>query len=60
MTISSSVHAHFLTLDNDRLLKVYRPKVGLPAPGDDMGGWFHTKGFQEDLFWKVLILYRVL
>lgn len=39
------VHAHFLTLDNDRLLKVYRQKAGLPAPGDDMGGWYDAKGF---------------
>jgi DUF1680 family protein len=29
-----------LTLDNDRLLKVNRQKAGLPAPGDDMGGWY--------------------
>src|ERR1035441_786163 len=29
------VHAHFLSLDNDRLLKVYRQRAGLPAPGDD-------------------------
>ena len=33
------VHAHFLSLDNDRLLKVYRQRAGLPAPGEDMGGW---------------------
>ena len=32
------VHAHFLSLDNDRLLKVYRQRAGLPAPGEDMGG----------------------
>jgi len=38
-------HAHFLTLNNDRLLKVYRQKAGLPAPGDDMGGWYDAKGF---------------
>ena len=32
------LHSHFLSLDNDRLLKVYRQRAGLPAPGDDMGG----------------------
>jgi DUF1680 family protein len=36
---------HFLTLDNDRLLKVYRQRAGLPAPGDDMGGWYDADGF---------------
>ena len=39
------VHAHFLSLDNDRLLKVYRQRAGLPAPGDDMGGWYDADGF---------------
>jgi DUF1680 family protein len=39
------VHAHFLSLDNDRLLKVYRQRAGIPAPGDDMGGWYDADGF---------------
>ena len=39
------VHAHFLDLDNDRLLKVYRQRAGLPAPGEDMGGWYDADGF---------------
>jgi uncharacterized protein len=39
------VHRHFLSLDNDRLLKVYRQRAGLPAPGDDMGGWYDADGF---------------
>ncbi|HZT29535.1 MAG TPA: beta-L-arabinofuranosidase domain-containing protein [Bryobacteraceae bacterium] len=39
------VHAHFLGLDNDRLLKVYRQRAGLPAPGEDMGGWYDADGF---------------
>jgi DUF1680 family protein len=38
-------HAHFLALDNDRLLKVYRQRAGLPAPGEDMGGWYDAAGF---------------
>ena len=39
------VHAGFLALDNDRLLKVYRQRAGLPAPGRDMGGWYDADGF---------------
>src|SRR5215218_7783524 len=39
------VRAHFLQLDEDRLLKVYRQRVGLPAPGRDMGGWYDADGF---------------
>jgi DUF1680 family protein len=39
------MHAHFLTLDEDRLLKVYRQRVGMPAPGRDMGGWYDADGF---------------
>src|SRR5215831_7162186 len=37
--------AHFLKLDEDRLLKVYRQRVGMPAPGRDMGGWYDAEGF---------------
>lgn len=36
---------HYLSLDNDRLLKVYRQRAGLPAPGEDMGGWYDADGF---------------
>jgi uncharacterized protein len=39
------VHASYLALDNDRLLKVYRQRAGLPAPGRDMGGWYDADGF---------------
>src|SRR5215469_4390001 len=39
------MHAHFLKLDEDRLLKVYRQRAGLPAPGGDMGGWYDADGF---------------
>ena len=34
------IHAAYLALDEDRLLKVYRLRAGLPAPGEDMGGWY--------------------
>ena len=40
-----ALHAHYLALNNDRLLKVYRQRAGLPAPGVDMGGWYDTDGF---------------
>ncbi|HKV47845.1 MAG TPA: beta-L-arabinofuranosidase domain-containing protein [Candidatus Acidoferrales bacterium] len=40
-----ALHAHYLALDNDRLLKVYRQRAGLPAPGEDMGGWYDLDGF---------------
>ncbi len=33
-------HALFLALDNDRLLKPFRQLTGMPAPGEDMGGWY--------------------
>src|ERR1019366_7261027 len=41
----NALHAHYLALSNDRLLKVYRQRAGLPAPGRDMGGWYDTDGF---------------
>jgi len=39
------IHAHYLSLDNDRLLKVYRQHAGIEAPGKDMGGWYDPAGF---------------
>ena len=38
-------HARFLHLDEDRMLKVFRQAAGLPAPGEDMGGWYDLTGF---------------
>ena len=38
-------HERFLHLDDDRLLKVFRQVAGLPAPGEDMGGWYDLTGF---------------
>jgi len=38
-------HARFVNLDEDRLLKVFRQVAGLPAPGEDMGGWYDLTGF---------------
>ncbi len=39
------IHTAYLALDNNRLLKVYRQRAGLPAPGEDMGGWYDADGF---------------
>jgi DUF1680 family protein len=39
------MQAHFLKLDEDRLLKIYRQRVGMTAPGRDMGGWYDAEGF---------------
>jgi len=33
-------HDLFLNLDEDALLKPFRQRMGLPAPGPDMGGWY--------------------
>ena len=41
----NAIHAHYLSLSNDRLLKVYRQHAGLPAHGEDMGGWYDLQGF---------------
>jgi uncharacterized protein len=38
-------HVRFLNLEDDRLLKVFRQVAGLPAPGEDMGGWYDLNGF---------------
>lgn len=43
------IHAHYLALDNDRALKVFRQQAGLPAPGPDMGGWYDRDGFVPGL-----------
>jgi uncharacterized protein len=40
-----TLRAHYLALSNDRLLKVYRQRAGLSAPGRDMGGWYDSDGF---------------
>ncbi len=33
-------HAFYARLDEDALLKPFRQRAGLPAPGEDMGGWY--------------------
>lgn len=44
-----AIHAHYLALDNDRLLKVFREHAELPAPGPDAGGWYDKDGFVPGL-----------
>ncbi len=39
------IHASYLALENDRLLRVYRQGAGLPDPGAPMGGWYGRNGF---------------
>lgn len=36
---------YYMALDEDRVLKVYRQRTGLPAPGKDMGGWYDPTDF---------------
>lgn len=38
-------HRLLLGLDPDALLKPFRERTGLPAPGDDMGGWYSNSPF---------------
>ncbi|HKF49039.1 MAG TPA: beta-L-arabinofuranosidase domain-containing protein [Terracidiphilus sp.] len=33
-------HEFYSSLNEDSLLKPFRERAGLPAPGDDMGGWY--------------------
>ncbi len=35
-----STHSLLMSLSNDSLLKPLRAMAGLPAPGDDLGGWY--------------------
>ncbi|MBZ5581906.1 MAG: glycoside hydrolase family 127 protein [Acidobacteriia bacterium] len=33
-------HSLFLNLSEDAMLKPFRQRAGMPAPGEDMGGWY--------------------
>ena len=39
------VHAAYLSLNEDNLLKELRTRAGLAAPGEFMGGWYDRDGF---------------
>jgi hypothetical protein len=36
-----TTHAVLMSLSDDSLLKPFRQMAGLPAPGEDLGGWYH-------------------
>src|SRR5581483_3542682 len=36
-----NTHAVLMALSDDSLLKPFRQMSGMPAPGDDLGGWYH-------------------
>jgi uncharacterized protein len=38
-------HARLLGLNEDGLLLPFRIREGLPAPGEELGGWYSTDGF---------------
>ncbi len=41
-------HQRYLNLDEDGLLKPFRQREGLPAPGPDLGGWYdNSDDFSE-------------
>jgi len=41
-----ATHATLLAMDEDALLKPYRQRAGLAAPGPDLGGWYNfSDGF---------------
>src|SRR5579871_561420 len=36
-------HGILMGLDNDSLLRSFRLRAGLPAPGCDLGGWYSSQ-----------------
>jgi uncharacterized protein len=38
-------HQLLLNLNEDGLLRPFRVREGLPAPGEELGGWYSTEGF---------------
>lgn len=39
------IHASYLAVSEDGLLKEFRIRAGLPAPGEWLGGWYDRDGF---------------
>jgi DUF1680 family protein len=37
----AETHAVLMALSEDSLLKPFREMIGQPAPGEDLGGWYH-------------------
>ena len=38
-------HQLLMNLDEDSMLRPFRQRAGLPAPGQDLGGWYDTYAF---------------
>ena len=38
-----NTHAVLMALSEDSLLKPFRQMSGMPAPGEDLGGWYHIR-----------------
>jgi DUF1680 family protein len=43
-------HSVLMNLDEDDLMKVYRRRVGLPAPGCNLGGWYSSEMLGAETF----------
>jgi uncharacterized protein len=39
-------HQLVLNLDEDSLLRPFRQRAGLPAPGPDLGGWYDIRRYR--------------
>ena len=48
-------HATLLAMDEDALLKPFRQASGLPAPGDDLGGWYSASASFKVCAWFVAL-----
>ncbi len=44
-TQREQTHAVLMNLSEDSLLRPFRQREGLPAPGNDLGGWYNTYAF---------------
>jgi uncharacterized protein len=44
-TQMDTVREYYLSIPNDDLLKGFRQRAGLPAPGKDLGGWYSADVF---------------
>jgi DUF1680 family protein len=43
-------HSVLMHLDDDDLMKVYRQRAGLPAPGCNLGGWYSAETLGAETF----------
>lgn len=47
-----AVEKEYMSIPNDDLLKGFRKRVGMPAPGEDLGGWYTADSFH--IFGQIL------